>query len=145
MRLPLATLLRRGVVFLWHRFSELDDPSLEGHTKAKFIVVLSSNAADDPFFFVLTTSLKAKHQNVVHPEDFLHIPAGSYDFFQLDTLINVAEAGQFEIGRAEFMGLYESDEVTYKGRLSDDHTALLVSMIARCPRVSNRFKAMLTG
>lgn len=145
MQLPLAAVLRRGVVFLWPEFSALSDPALAGKTKAKFIVILSISASDDPIVFILTTSEKPKHASVPHPGDFLRIPAGTYEFFPADTLIDVSAAGEFDIGRDEFAALYEKGALIYQGRLSDGDVSTLVAMILTCPRVPRRFKQTLTS
>lgn len=143
MRLPLEVVLRRGVIFLWPQYGKLDDPALAGQTKAKFIVVLSGSPKDDPLVYILTTSEKPKHAAHPFPVDFQHLPAGSYDFLPVDTLIDVGDAGELEVGREEFIALYECDAVVYKGALSDAHLDELVGKILACPRVARRFKQML--
>lgn len=130
-------------MFLWHKFPALSDPALAGQTKAKFIVVLSTSASDDPIVFVLTTSLKPKHASVAHPEDYLHVPIGSYSFLGSETLIDVSEAGEFDVGRDEFQALYDNGDLLFKGQLTDSHVEQLIRMILACPRVPRRFKRIL--
>lgn len=143
MRLPLDVVLRRGVIFLWTTYDKLDDPALAGQTKPKFVVILSGSPKDDPLIYILTTSQKAKHAGHPFPVDLQHLPAGSYDFLPADTLIDVGDAGQLEVGREDFIALYESDAVVYKGALSEAHLAELVEKILACPRVARRFKQIL--
>src|SRR5450759_4464984 len=107
MRLPLEKALRRGVVFLWVKYDKLDDPALASHTKPKYVVILSASPLDDPLFYILTTSGKPKHAHFPFPSDLLRIATGSYDFFSQETLIDVGEAGELEVGRQEFQALYE--------------------------------------
>jgi len=47
--------------------------------------------------------------------------------------------------REQFVALYESGEAIYKGTLADGHMAELVEKILASPRVSRRFKRILTG
>jgi hypothetical protein len=145
MQLPLSAVLQRGTVFLWHQYGALDDPSLVGQTRPKFIVVLSTSSADDPLIFVLTTSEKPKHASAPHPEDFFKIAAGTYGFFPSDTLIDVSEAGELDIASDQFAALYKSGAVTYKGSLATSDIASLMKMISECPRVPRRFKRVLSG
>jgi len=145
MRLPLDVVLRRGVIFLWTRYDKLDDPALAGQTKPKFIVILSGSPRDDPLVYILTTSEKSKHAEHPFPADLQHLPAASYDFLPVDTLIDVGDAGQLEIGRDEFVALYESDAVVYKGVLDASHLAELMAKILASARVARRFKRILTG
>ena len=143
MQPALETVFRRGAVFLWPEYSNLDDPALAGQTKAKFIVVLSTSAADDPISFLLATSEKAKHATAPHPEDFFKIAAGAYPFFSLNTLLDVSEAGTLDISSEEFAALYEAGKLVHKGVLPKTEVAKVISMIKSCPRVSRRFKRQL--
>lgn len=145
MRLPLHLVLRRGVIFLWTRYSRLDDPAFAGLTKPKFIVVLSGSPQDDPLIYVLTTSAKAKHTQHPFPEDLHHLPAGTYDCFTTDTLIDAGDAGQLEVGRDEFVKLYETNEVIYQGCLSDADIKALIDRIVASKRVARRVKHILRG
>jgi hypothetical protein len=145
MRLPLDHVLRRGVVFLWTKYDKLDDPTLSSQVKPKFVVFISASVLDDPLFYLLTTSAKSKHAHSPFANDLFRIAAGSYAFFPQETLIDVGVAGELEIGRAEFEGLYEADEVVYKGVLTDVDVAALVEMILASRRVSTRFKRVING
>lgn len=87
MRLPVETVLRRGVVFLWTNYARLDDPALKGQTKSKFIVILSGSPLDDPLLYILTTSEKLKHEHHPCPQDLFRVAADRYEFFPADTLI----------------------------------------------------------
>ena len=145
MRLPLELVLRRGVIFLWTRYARLDDPALGGETKPKFIVILSGSPYDDPLIYILTTSEKAKHAEHPFPGDLQHLQAGTYECFTVDTLIDAGDAGQLEIGRDEFVKLYESDEVIYKDCLSEGHIKELVDRIVSSRRVAKRLKQILIG
>lgn len=145
MLLPLEAVLRRGVVFLWTAYGQLDDPALQGQTKPKYVVMLSGSALDDPLVYILTTSEKARHAEHPFPKDLVLIPAGTYAFFPVNTLIDAGEAGQLEVGRDEFVALYSNGAVVYQGALSDADTAALVAKIMACVRVSRRFKQMLSG
>jgi hypothetical protein len=137
--------LRRGVIFLWGRYAKLDDPALAGQTKPKFIVILSASPHDDPLIYLLTTSEKAKHTEHPFPEDLQHLPAGAYDCFTVDTLIDAGDAGQTNIGREEFVALYESEGLIYKGCLSEAHIKELVDKILASRRVSGLMKRVLAG
>lgn len=86
MLLPLDFVFRRGAVFLHPQFAQLDDPALAGHTKPKYLVILSSSPHDDPVLFVLTMSEKPKHLSSPLQGDFMQIPAGRYSFFSKDTM-----------------------------------------------------------
>ncbi len=145
MRLPLGTVLRRGVVFLWPQYAELNDPALAGRTKPKYIVILSGSPLDDPIVYILTTSEKAKHSGHPHPGDLLHLPAGTYDFFALDTVIDAGTAGEREIDRDALVALYESDAVVYQGTLGEAHCAELLVKVAASRRVSRRCKQVLSS
>jgi hypothetical protein len=145
MRLPLEVVFKRGAIFLWKTYARLDDPEFAGKTKPKFIVVLSASPLDDPILFILTTSEKAKHAKHPMPKDLLHLPAGVYDFLTVDTLIDAGEAGQLEVGREEFVALYQGDTLICKGSLNNQHAQELMSKIAASRRVSGRVKQMLTG
>ena len=145
MRLPLEVVFRRGAVFLWKQYARLDDPALAGQTKPKFIVILSSSAEDDPVVYILTTSEKSKHEHHPVPEDLLHIAANSYEFFDLDTLIDTGEAGQLEVGRDEFVALYAGDSLIYKGTLTDADVTTLMNKITSSRRVARRVKQILSG
>lgn len=145
MQLPLETVLRRGVVFLWPDYARLDDPALKGQTKPKFIVILSGSPLDDPLVYILTTSEKSKHERHPFPQDLFLIPADRYGFFPANTVIDAGESGQLDVGRAEFATLYEGGAVVYKGVLTDDDVAALVKVILASARVSRRFKQILTG
>ena len=130
-------------MFLWPQYDKLDDAALAGQTKAKFIVILSGSPNDDPLLYILTTSEKPKHAAHPFPVDLQHLPAGSYDFLPVETLIDAGDAGELEVGRDEFIALYESDAVIYKGALTDAHLNELVDKILACPRVARRFKQLL--
>jgi hypothetical protein len=145
MLLPLEVVLRRGVIFLWSKYARLDDPSLKGQTKAKFIVVLSSSPHDDPIIYILTTSQKDKHARHPFPEDLKLIKAGSYECFDLDTLIDAGDAGQLDIGREELIALYQSGALAYKGTLTEQDSQELMSKIAASRRVSRRLKQILSA
>lgn len=121
MRFPLEIVLRRGAIFLWTKYAKLDDPALAAQTKPKFIVILSGSSQDDPIIYILTTSEKAKHARHPFPVDLLHLPAGAYECFDVDTLIDTGEAGELDIGRDAFVALYESDALLYKGALTEAH------------------------
>lgn len=144
MPLPLQSVFRRGAVFLWTSYAALDDPTLQGQTKPKYIVMLSASALDDPLFYMLTTSHKPKHVDHPFPNDLFHISAGTYGFLPVDTLIDAGEAGALEVGRDEFTALYDSGEVLYKGGLSSADVTALVAKIVASARVRRRFKQMLT-
>ena len=143
MRLPLDLVLRRGVVFLWPKYDKLDDPALVGQSKSKYIVILSGSPKDDPLIYILTTSERAKHAGHPFPGDLQHIAAGAYTFFPSDTLIDAGTAGEREVGRDEFVALYQADSVVYQGVLTDAHRDELVGKILASRRVSKRFKQML--
>jgi hypothetical protein len=143
MRLPLDLVLRRGVIFLWTRYSRLDDPALEGLTKPKYIVILSGSPHDDPMIYILTTSEKSKHARHPFPQDLQHLAAETYDCFAVDTLIDAGDAGQLQIGRDEFVRLYETDEVIYKGCLSEADINALMDRIVASRRVATRVKQVL--
>jgi hypothetical protein len=145
MRLPLEVVFRRGVIFLWSKYARLDDPALAGQTKPKYIVILSGSPQDDPVVYILTTSQKDKHAVHPVPGDLFHIPPGVYECFTVDTLIDAGTAGELEIGRDEFVALYESDALIYKGVLSDTDLAQLMARVRRSPRVSRKVKQLLTG
>lgn len=137
---PLAKVFRRGAVFLWHRYPALDDPALAGETKPKFLVVLNNSPADDPIVFLLATSEKPKHAT----KPFLfRLPAGSYDFFSLTTLLPIATAGQTDIDRDSFVALYDSNEIKCVGCLSEADAAQIIADIKACPLVQRRFKQTL--
>jgi hypothetical protein len=40
---PLHSVLRRGAIFIWHQYEQLDDPNYAGQTKPKFVVILSNS------------------------------------------------------------------------------------------------------
>ena len=145
MLLPLDVVLRRGVVFLWLDYDELDDPALAGKSKPKFIVILSNSAQDDPLIYILTTSEKAKHQHHPCPADLVHIAPGSYDFLAVETLIDAGTAGEREVGRDEFVALYNQGSVVYQGVLNDAHINDLIEKIIASRRVSLRLKQLLGG
>jgi hypothetical protein len=100
---------------------------------------------DGPPAYILTTSETPKHSTHPFPADLVTIAAGTYDFFPLTTLIDAGEAGQLDIGRDEFVALYQSGAVEYKGVLSDADVATLVAKIGASTRVSRRLKQLLTG
>lgn len=143
MLLPFDSVVRRGVILLWKRYAELDDPGLAGQSKAKFLIVLSASPHDDPIVYILTTSQKPKHVAHPAPDDLLHLPPGTYDCFALDTLIDCGTAGQREVGLQELQALYEAGEVVYKGVLNDDHCAALMQKIAGSSRATRRVKRIL--
>lgn len=131
------------MVFRWVDYDDLDDPALAGRTKPKFIVVLSNSAHDDPLIYILTTSEKAKHEHHPFPGDLVHIAQGSYGFLPVDTLIDAGTAGEREVGRAEFVALYNQESVVYQGRLNDAHCADLIQRITASRRVSTKLKRIL--
>ena len=143
MLLPFDAVVRRGVILLWHQYAELDDPRLVGHTKAKYFIVLSSSPHDDPIVYLLTTSQKARHAGHPAPQDLLHIAAGAYDCFQLETLVDAGTAGEREVGREQLEALYDSGGVVYKGCLTEQHYATLVAKIANSARASRKVKRVL--
>ena len=143
MLLPLDVVLRRGVVFRWVDYDDLDDPVFAGRTKPTFIVVLSNSAHDDPLIYILTTSEKAKHEHHPFPGDLVHIAKGSYGFLPVDTLIDAGTAGEREVGRAEFVALYNQESVVYQGTLNDAHCADLIQRITASRRVSTKLKRIL--
>lgn len=143
MLLPLEVVLRRGVIFLWAKYSRLDDPSLAGRTKPKFIVILSSSPQDDPIIYILTTSAKDKHAMHPFPDDIQRLPAGSYNGFDLETLMDAGDAGQLDIGRDELIALYQAGGLVYKDTLSEQHVEELMAKIAASRRVARRVKHVL--
>lgn len=143
MLLPFDSVVRRGVILLWKRYAELDDPALAGQSKVKFLIVLSGSPNDDPIVYILTTSQKPKHISHPAPGDLLHLPPGTYDCFVLDTLIDCGTAGEREVGRKELQALYEAGEVAYKGLLNDDHCATLMQKIGASSRATRRVKRIL--
>lgn len=143
MLLPFDSVVRRGVILLWKRYAELDDPVLAGHSKAKFIIILSASPHDDPVVYILTTSQKPKHISHPAPVDLLHLPVGSYECFALDTLIDCGTAGEREVGLPELQALYDAGEVVYKGVLNDTHCASLMQKIAGSSRATRRVKRIL--
>lgn len=145
MLLPLDVVLRRGVIFLWTKYARLDDPALAGKTKPKFIVILSGSPQDDPLIYILTTSEKDKHDTHPFPEDLHRVHAGAYECFDVETVIDVGEAGQLDVGRDEFVALYEKGELIYKGVLSDSDVSQLLTKIVSSRRVARRVKQLLTG
>lgn len=145
MRLPLEVALRRGVIFLWTAYARLDDPALAGQTKPKYIVILSGSPLDDPIIYILTTSEKERQSTHPFPDDLQHIQAGAYECFDRHTVIDAGDAGQLDVGRDEFVELYESGSLIYKGVLSDPDLTELVSKIVASKRVSRRVKQLLTG
>ena len=145
MRLPLEVVLRRGVIFLWSKYAKLDDPALAGKTKPKYIVILSGSPQDDPIIYILTTSEKDKHAKHPFPDDLQRLPAADYESFDMETLVDAGDAGQLDVGREEFVALYESGELIYKGALSPQHMEELMSKIAASRRVPRMVKTLLTG
>jgi len=145
MHLPLNPVLKRGAIFIWHKYEKLDDPALAGQTKAKFAVILSGSSLDDPLIFLLTTSEKPKHLQAKFPEDLFNVAAGTYNFFQQNTIIDVSAAGELDVDRDAFETLYDDGEVAYKGALSEADVEKLVHKIVACPRVNRKFKRLLTG
>src|SRR5262245_48871061 len=122
---PLATVLRRGAVFIWHRYQALDDPAYTGKSKPKFIVMLSGSAQDDPLFYILASSEKPRHANPLFLHDLLQIPAGTYAFFDQPTIIDASTAGSREIARETFEVLYQTGEIGHVGHLSATDIAAL--------------------
>jgi hypothetical protein len=143
MAVPLERVFRRGAVFLWTTYAALDDPALSGQTKAKFIVMLSSSVHDDPYYFILTTSEKAKHATHPHKTDLVEIVGGTYSYLPVDTILDAGEAGQLAVGREEFAALYDAGEIVHRGWLSNEDIALLMTKIMSSLRVSRRFKQMM--
>ena len=143
MLLPFDSVVRRGVILLWKRYAELDDPALAGQSKAKFLIILSASPHDDPIVYILTTSQKPKHLAHPAPDDLLHLSPGSYDCFDLDTLIDCGTAGQRDVGLRELQALYEAGEVVYKGVLTDGHCAVLLQKIGASSRATRRVKRIL--
>jgi len=141
--LPFDSVVRRGVILLWKRYAELDDPVLAGQSKAKFLIVLSASPHDDPIVYILTTSQKPKHIAHPAPQDLLHLLPGAYECFTVDTLVDCGTAGEREVGRRELQALYEAGEVAYKGALSDDHCAQLMHKTAGSSRATRRVKRIL--
>lgn len=139
--MPLVTVLRRGSVFLFHQYDQLDDPALAGRTKPKFVVVLSNSAADDPLVYLLATSEKPKHAGLPF---MFRIKAGTYPFFPVDTLLPIATAGDAEIDREKFHALYERGAIAYMGRLGEAHVQEILMAIDACPTVTKRFKKTLS-
>ncbi|HVL66344.1 MAG TPA: hypothetical protein VM364_03680 [Vicinamibacterales bacterium] len=143
MLLPLHVVLKRGVVFLYPRFPALADPVLAGQTKPKYLVVLSASPMDDPVLYLLTTSRKPRHLTAALAPDFMHIPAGKYMFFPKETIINVAEAGDFSFDRDSLRELYDSGEIVYQGALDGEDVATLLGMIQKSMRVAGWVKRLL--
>lgn len=143
MQLPFDSVVCRGVILLWKRYAELDDPALAGQSKAKFLIILSASPHDDPIVYILTTSQKPKHITHPAPQDLLHLPPGTYDCFVLDTVIDCGTAGEREVGLPELRALYEAGEVAYKGVLNDSHCADLMQKIAASSRATRRVKRIL--
>lgn len=143
MLLPLDVVLRRGVVFRWIDYDELDDPAFAGKSKPKFIVILSNSALDDPLIYILTTSERAKHEHHPFPGDLVHIARGSYGFLPVDTLIDAGTAGEREVGRDEFIALYNQGSVVYQGALDDSHCVDLLQRITASRRVSTKLKRII--
>jgi len=138
MLLPLGVVLRRGAVLLYPRFPHLSDPSLAGQTRAKYLVILSASPLDDPVLYVLTTSEKPKHLASPFKDDFMTIEGGKYSFFPRETVINVAQAGEFSFDREGLAALYDAGELLYQGALDDQDIAMLLQMIQRSLRVTIR-------
>jgi hypothetical protein len=141
----LEAILRRGAIFLWSKYARLDDPALAGQTKPKFIIVLSNSAQDDPILYILTTSEKPKHATHPFPGDLHHLAAGSYGCFNLDTLIDAGDAGQLDVGLDEFVALYESGALIYRGTLSQGDVEQLVAKVLASRRVARRVKSIISG
>jgi hypothetical protein len=145
MAVALEQVFRRGAVFLWTTFAQLDDPALAGSTKPKFIVMLSGSAHDEPLYYILTTSEKPKTTSHPHPQDLFAIPSGTYPWFPLNTILDTGSAGELTVESDEFAALYARGEVIYKGALSDHDVAALVVKIKNSLRVNRRFKQVLGG
>lgn len=143
MLLPFDSVVRRGVILLWKRYAELDDPALAGQSKAKFLIVLSASSHDDPIVYILTTSQKPKHVAHPAPQDLLHLPPGVYDCFAVDTLVDCGTAGEREVGLPELQALYNAGEVVYRGVLNDPDCAALMQKIAGSSRATRRVKRIL--
>ena len=145
MRLPLEVVFRRGGIFLWTKYARLDDPALAGRTKPKYIIILSGSPHDDPIIYILTTSHVEKRAIHPAPNDLICLPGGSYDCFPVDTLIDAGEAGELEVGRDEFVALYNNDALIYRGALSERDLGDLLARVKASRRVSRRVKQLLTG
>jgi len=143
MLLPLSVVLQRGVIFLFTKYAKLNDPALSGQTKPKFGIILSTAAEDDPLLYVLATSDKL-NKAAAYPHNFYKIAAGSYACFDVDTFIDVSEAGRLDIPQAAFEELYSgTGEVVYKGILTDSDRDGMMKAIFDCPTVDRRYKRIL--
>jgi hypothetical protein len=142
--LPLDTVLKRGVVFLYPRFPHLADPSLAGQTKPKYLVIVSSSPLDDPILYLLTTSRKPQHASSAFRDDFVSVAAGKYPFLPQETIINCAEAGVLVFDRGDLEALYRAGELVYQGVLQEDDVRALMAAIQGSRRVPNRIKQILS-
>lgn len=142
MLLPLSVVLQRGVIFLFTKYDKLDDPSLSGQTKAKFGIILSASAKDDPILYLLGTSDK-QNKAASYPENYYKVAAGSCGCFSVDTFIDVSAAGRLDIPSESFAELYETGMVVYKGRLSESDLKGMMKALFDCPTVDRRYKRIL--
>ena len=64
-------------------------------------------------------------------------------FFPKETIINVAEAGDFSFDRDSLRELYDSGEIVYQGALDGEDVATLLGMIQKSMRVAGWVKRLL--
>lgn len=138
MLFPLAAVFKRGAVFRQGLYDKLHDPKYAGgQTKPKYFVVLSASPKDDPIVYLLTTSKQKSGKY------FFVIAGARYDFFPVQTLIDVTTAGALDIPRDQFAKLYQTGQIELLGHLSDADVDALLDLIMECPVVEENFKRTL--
>lgn len=142
--LDLDACLRRGAVFLWHRYGQLDDPAL--FQKAKYLIIINAFLPDDALYYLLTTSQVEKLAGVAFGGDVVVIRQGSYEFFGADTAVNVGTAADREpVDAQDFRGMYYDGEISYVGQLSDEDIRRIDAAISSSVRVPKELKRFITA
>lgn len=136
--------LRRGAVFLWRDYDKLDDPNVRA--KAKFIVLVNAFLPDENLYYLLTTSQVDRLKKGPFIADVVVIPAGTYEFFPIDTAINVASiANTPPIEASLFREMYYDREIVFVGALSSADIGRLDAATNASVRVPKDMKRFITA
>lgn len=142
--LDLDACLRRGSVFLWHRYDQLDDPNIG--QKAKYLIIINAFLPDNALYYLLTTSKIEDLARVAFGGDIVVIQKGSYEFFSVDTAVNVGTAAdRAPVELDVFRGMYYDREIKYTGQLSDADLRRIDDAISSSVRVPKELKRFITA
>lgn len=135
--------VQRGDVYLWQQYDRLDDPDIDA--KDKFLIIINAWLPENPLYYLLTTSRLDKLKDSPFQRDLLTIPAGTYAFFKLDTVINVREAGQLTVECELFDQLWDDGQLLHCGCLTSEDMKAIDQLIAESLQVRPELKRHVTA